>query len=186
MKHCPTCKFRFPDFQSVCDFDGTELFSDPQRQALIKLPPQPSRVRRVLPSRSLLTTMAVLVLFLSAVVIGYLKSDDPLIPAVKQQPILASGRLTEIVSSSQHARDSEQSRRNARVKRSQKSSSAASRRQVVVSRSVAPQQIIAENRSQKRVVARQSDGQQSSRDKSPKIAAILKTTWKVLKKPFDF
>jgi hypothetical protein len=30
------------------------------------------------------------------------------------------------------------------------------------------------------------DREQASRGKSPKVVAILKTTWKVLKKPFDF
>jgi len=54
-------------------------------------------------------------------------------------------------------------------------------------RSVAQQRRIADTkRTQKQEIARRRDGQKSADEKDPKLTAILKTTWNVLKKPFRF
>ena len=82
MKHCPACNFTFPDFHRVCDFDGTELVLDPERKALMKVEPRLFHPRSGLIKPMLLTSLAVLGVFLSAVFIGYLESPAPSIPAI--------------------------------------------------------------------------------------------------------
>ena len=189
MKHCPECNFSFPDFHQVCDFDGTELVADPERPSLINASPRPSRFRRILKSPMLLASLAMLVLFLSAVLIGYYDSTIP--PVVKDPPSPPSLSV---------ARDSTQSPaliktpvpskqsgiRN--LNRSPGSSSASLRRQVAAPRSVARlhQKTSVSKRAQKSEIARRRDDQQSSEEKEPKLTAILKATWNVLKKPFRF
>ena len=44
----------------------------------------------------------------------------------------------------------------------------------------------ANSKAQKSEVAQRKDPQQSSREKDPKLVSMLKTTWRVLKKPFKF
>ena len=179
MKHCPACNFSFPDSQRVCDFDGTELVLDPERQSLMKVAqprvfPQPS-----LKKPMLLTSLAVLGLFLSAVFIGYLESPAPSIPIVKNQeaqtsqpnstPATTNGQVAEV------KKTIEPSKRA--VSRSRNKSAVSTAR---------TRQTNAESRPRNDEIARTQDSKRPSSEKSPKIVAVLKTTWKVLKKPFDF
>ena len=93
MKHCPECNFSFPDFHRVCDFDGTELVQSPERQSLMTVPKHVPHPRLGLKKPMLLTSLAVLGVFLSAVFIGYLESPAPTIPAlVKDQEVQNSAR----------------------------------------------------------------------------------------------
>jgi RNA 2',3'-cyclic 3'-phosphodiesterase len=221
MKQCPTCHFTFADFQRVCAFDGAELVPYGTSQSLIKVPqPQTRRPRSLKPSMSL-TSLAVLVVFLSAVMIGYLKSPNPSIPAV----VLQERNANSVSSTARAGRIAEELGVETRVTARAISVRSNLKRRVPVSR-VAPevnrvvnrppnatiarqpevqqtsvvnrspkaaiarrpevQQTSAVNRSPKAAIARQPEIQQTSRDKPPKVVAILKTTWKVLKKPFDF
>src|SRR5688572_21968470 len=82
MKQCPTCHFTFADFHSVCTFDGTELVPYEKPQALMKVAQPLAHPRLSLKPSMSLTSVAVLTVFLSAVLIGYLKSPNPSIPAV--------------------------------------------------------------------------------------------------------
>lgn len=180
MKHCPACNFTFPDFHRVCDFDGTELVTDPERQSLIKVPKSFPPSRRSLKKPMLLTSLTVLGLFLSAVTIGYLESPAPSIPAiVKDQKAQNSprnlapverntGRLAELKKTIEPAKSTVVRRRN----------------NSAVSAARLRQKDVAESRARNNVIARTQDSKRT--DKSPKIVAVLKTTWKVLKKPFDF
>lgn len=183
MKQCPTCHFTFADFQRVCTFDGAELVPYQKAQALITVS-QPETRRRGLRPLMSLTSLAVLVVFLSAVLIGYLKSPNPSIPAVAVQERDANSvsttraeRISEEVTS-----EPKQTARAIRVRNNPK-------RRVPASR-VAPDINLgvdrAGNRSPNTTIARQPEVERTSREKSPKVVAILKTTWKVLKKPFDF
>jgi len=79
MKYCPACNFSFPDFHHVCDFDGTELVAEPERQALMKA--RPSRFRSALKSPAFLSVMLAIVLLSSAIMIGYLENKPPEVAA---------------------------------------------------------------------------------------------------------
>ena len=85
MKQCPTCHFTFADFHSVCTFDGTELVPYEKPQSLMKVAQPPTHPRLNLKPSMSLTSLAVLAVFLSAVLIAYLKSPNPSIPAVVLQ-----------------------------------------------------------------------------------------------------
>jgi hypothetical protein len=200
MKHCPKCNFSFPDFHHVCDFDGTELVLDPEPRSLMRVP-QPSRPRRSLKSSALLTSLAILALFLSAVLIGYFQSPDKSIPAVKDQRAPNSlGSATPV------ARASEQSAARAKTPNASKrrsvtgaqasrlrlnklrGSSSASQPKASTPQSLTRvhQRSSDRDRSGKSEIAGRRDSQQVSDKKEPKLTAILKTTWNVLKKPFKF
>lgn len=182
MKHCPSCNFTFPDIHRVCDFDGTELVLDPERQSLVKVKPHFSNPRPGLKKPMLLTSLAVLGLFLGAVLIGYLESPAPSIPAiVKHQELKRSPRsLTPIArTSGQLADDKATAAPSRTVSRSRNKSALSSTARL-------RQKSAADSRSRSGIIARTKDSKRSSNEKSPKVVAILKTTWKVLKKPFDF
>lgn len=182
MKYCPTCNFSFPDFHRVCDFDGSELVLDPERQSLVKANPRYSYPRHGLKKPMFLTSLAVLVLFLSAVFIGYLESPAPSIPAiVNTQEVQNSPRsLTPTArTSGQLAEDKLTAAPSCTLRRNRNKS-------VVSSTARLRRKLAVDNRSRNEVIARTQDSKRASNEKSPKILAVLKTTWKVLKKPFDF
>jgi hypothetical protein len=180
MKHCPACNFSFPDTQGVCDFDGTELIMDPGQQSLMKVKqprafPQPSLLKSML-----LTSLAVLGIFLSAVFIGYLESPSPSVPTVKNQEAQKSPpNLTTVAKTTgpvaEAKKTNEPSTRT--VSRSRNKSAFSTARL---------SQRHTENRPRNEEIAQTRDSKRTSSEKSPKIVAVLKTTWRVLKKPFDF
>ena len=181
MKHCPECNFTFPDFHRVCDFDGTELVLDPERQSLMRVNPPPSNARPGLKRPMLLTSLAVLGLFLSAVLIGYLDSPAPSIPViVKNQDgfnsprdLTPTARTTEETTEIKKATEPSKSTVHRRRNPSAGAATARLRRKATAARD--------------EVVARTENSKRPSSEKSPpKVVAILKTTWRVLKKPFDF
>ena len=90
MKSCPACNFSFPDSHHVCDFDGATLIPNPERPPVIKPSPRPSRLQRFLKSRMLLASLAMLVLFLGAVLFGLHNSNGELPPIVKEPPSSSS------------------------------------------------------------------------------------------------
>lgn len=195
MKHCPACNFTFPDFHLVCDFDGTELVPDTQRQALIKAPPRPLHVRRSLKSLMFLTSLAVLALFLSAVLIGYLQSATQSNPVVKIRPAPASFEsATPVAAASDQSTQQVQTPTLSTRDQMNKSNRMATpaftnmRRQVTASRSVArlDRGTSGQSQSRKSEIARRKDGQQISSEREPKLTAMLKTTWRVLTRPFKF
>lgn len=182
MKHCPMCNFTFPDFHRVCDFDGTELVLDPKRQSLMKVDSRHSYPRHGLKKPMLLTSLAVLGLFMSAVFVGYLESPAPSIPAiVKTQEVQNFPRnLTPT------ARASRQVAVGKLTAAPSRTVSRSRNRSVVSSTARLRRKPAADSRSRTEVIARTKDSKRTSNEKSPKIVAVLKTTWKILKKPFDF
>src|SRR5687767_2526423 len=199
MKQCPTCHFTFADFHHVCSFDGTDLVPYEKPQSLMRVAQPPAQPRLSLKPSMSLTSVAVLTVFLSAVLIGYLKSPTPSIPAVVIQE-----REANPVSSSTQADTAEKVvaegkpiARVTRVRGNQNRRVATSRAPIEVTRVVvrSPSPTIARPREVQltsRVYpppapfVRRQEVPKASREKSPKVVAILKTTWKVLKKPFDF
>ncbi len=186
MKHCPACNSSFPDFHRVCDFDGIELVRDPLRHSLMRVPVPAARPRRSLASSMLLTSLAVLALFLSAVVVGYLESGTPNIPAVKYQtpsPLTNNSALTltntEPPSSAERATARiSPKRHSSRLNLSESRAIANGRRDR--SNPAEPRTIAKDQRSKSANAARRKDSSDS------KLTAMLKTTWNVLKKPFKF
>ena len=199
MKHCPECNFSFPDFYRVCDFDGTELVPDPERLALIKVPikapPRPSRLRRSLKAPMLFTSLAILVLFLSAVLIAHFESATESVPVVKEQPSPNSPGIANSVAQASNQSPAEiktpATSTGSNITNSDTSpgSSAASvRRPATTARTLVRvhQRNSVGSRSQKSEVARRTNAQRISNEKQPKLVAVLKTTWRVLTKPFKF
>lgn len=178
MKHCPACNFTFPDFHRVCDFDGTELVQDSERQSLMTVPKRFPHSRPGLKKPMLLTSLAVLGLFLSAVFIGYLESPAPSIPTIaKNQAEQNSPRVTPVASTTSQSDDVKQ--------KTEPSKRTASRNVRVAASSTARlrRKSATDSRSRNEVVAGTRDSKRTSSEKSPRIVAALKTTWKVLKKP---
>ena len=175
MKHCPACNFSFPDFHLVCDFDGTELVPDGKHLALIKLPARQSSARRLMKSPQMLTALTVLGLFLTATVIAYqqmtfrstgtLLAVAPLIPILntptRSTPTTSPSKLTRRTRSSTRAPHSSPVR-----------SSVAKRRY--------------ERRDERRSYQTEVIHPQPPPEKPPRFVAALKTTWRVLKRPFGF
>lgn len=200
MKQCPTCHFTFADFHSVCTFDGTELVPYEKPQSLMKVaqPPTPPRLS-LKPSMSL-TSVAVLTVFLSAVLIGYLKSPSPSIPAV----VIQEGDANSVSSSARGGRITERFSAEPRIAKQATRFRGNQNRRVATSKAPlkgtqvvvrTPSPTIPRPREVQQTwrvyppnapIARRQEVPKASREKSPKVVAILKTTWKVLKKPFDF
>jgi hypothetical protein len=180
MKYCPACNFTFPDSHVLCDFDGAELVQDSQQQSLTKVPKRSPHPRFGLKKAMLVTSLAVMGLFVSAVIIGYLKSPIPSIPVIVKNQGRQDAPLQTPVSST--SSPSENVEKTEPLKRT-------GNRSLRVASSSKPrlrQRPVADDRSRNDVIARTEVPKHSSSEKSPKVVAILKTTWKVLKKPFDF
>lgn len=179
MKHCPACNFSFPDSQGVCDFDGTELVLDPERQSLMKVKQPRAFAPPSLKKPMLLTSLAVLGLFLSAVFIGYLDSRAPSIPSVKNEEAQNSPRdrnpVARTTGPAEVKKTTGPSKRA--VSRSRNKSAVSTAR---------VRQRNAEGHPRRDEIAGTRGAKRTSSEKSPKIVAVLKTTWRVLKKPFDF
>ena len=245
MKYCPACNFSFPDFHHVCDFDGTELVSDPEHSSLVSAPP--SKFRRILRSPMFLASAAILVLVVSAVLIGCLESGVESAPTVKYQTMAPPSRISSAPEQSfaqiklppppkrslasprslprtSHAtlpRPQAPGRSVARVHqrtsdrnvfestlRVDRSSDASITRELadagrsgtaaradagsqpgtgVVVTAPAPKTEIAtrkETPQASRLPVMQTERRNGSNDKSAKLTGFLKSTWKVLKKPF--
>ncbi|MFY9622672.1 MAG: hypothetical protein WAM70_00370 [Pyrinomonadaceae bacterium] len=129
----------------------------------------------------LLTSLVVLGLFLSAVFIGYLESPAPSIPAiVRNQAEQNSPRVTPVASTTSQSDEVK--------KKTEPSKRTGSRNVRVAASSTARlrRKSATDSRPHNEVVARTPDSKRTSSEKPPRIVAVLKTTWKVLKKPFDF
>ena len=183
MKGCPACNFSFPDSHDVCDFDGTTLVPNSGR-ALVKASPRPSRLLRFLKSPMLLASLAMLGLFLSAVLVGYYDSNHGVPPIAKNPPSSPSLPVARATAQPPTLTTPSVSSKRSGVRNlNGLPSSASLRRQASASRSMAKLQRTSDHkRVQKPEITRRSDAE----DKDPKLVAILKTTWRVLKKPFDF
>lgn len=232
MKHCPECNFSFPESHRVCDFDGAELVRDESRALVrVPMPPRPSRLRRLLTSPGLITSLAMAALFLSAVLIGYFQPSNEVPPVVKDQPLaplLTVVRMSE-TSDKTETPDTAKRRKGTQAQasrlrtkvtvaqafRSTVTVAQASRWQSKVtgaqasrlrtntelSAKLRQQPTSIENRSvsdprasnQRGVVVatgsrkeNRAAERENSGEKEPRLTAMLKTTWRVLKKPFKF
>jgi len=184
MKHCPACNFTFPDFHHVCDFDGSELIPDPSRVALIKLTPQRSLRRRFIVKSKLLTALAILALFLIAAFIAYqqttTRSTRTLLAAnvaiPSSEPPTSASKRELSAPRSDSAPQFKMPQKAAKRSRHTSSIAPSVARQPKTKRNEHPSH-------QPEVALRASE---SSSEKQPKLVSMLKTTWRVLKRPFTF
>lgn len=198
MKRCPKCDFSFADFHHVCDFDGAELVDDPERSPSSKASPPRRRFWRVLKSPVFLAALGLVAVLASALLIGYYDSVNQLNSIARNQPSQNS-----LISSDSPAQNSTQSpaQRPAQTK-----APAASTRALAVSKSkrtgqsfmarrqaTASPQLArlhspdsARKQPSKSLTARQTESKDTADEKEPKLVAMLKTTWHILRKPFKF
>jgi hypothetical protein len=199
MKRCPSCEFTFADFHRVCDFDGAELVDEPPR------PPAPaktpSRFWRVLKSEMFVAAAGLVFVLASALLVGYYEVTNQLnstagnqtAPGASVSPAPNSAQAPDKAPAEDEtpvasARASDQ--RNS--KRSHQSAFTL-RRQTNIARvsTRAPREALptstAKNRPGKSPFAVEREvKEEAAHRKDPKLVAVLKTTWNVLKKPFKF
>ncbi len=208
MKHCPKCDFTFADFYNVCEFDGAELVDDPERPpSSVRASPPPSRLRRVLKSPLFLTGLLVVALLASALLIGYYDSVNQLNSIAGNQPSQNSSvspvapTQTSVQPPAQIKTPATSSRASAlsNSKRTEKSSSTSrstsrstlssnARRPTTASRSSARlhSPTSARNQPSRLPTALPRESEDTVDKKEPKLTAMLKTTWHILKRPFKF
>ena len=177
MKHCPACNFSFPDFHRVCDFDGTELVPDLERPPLVKA--GPSRCWRIIKSPVLWASLLLTAVLSSSFLVAYWEATGQSTPVVKAPPASGSRAIPIVVAQapSQSSVVSEEPGSATNTSTNVDRQSARARRLPRMSNAKAPQ---------RPEVARRKDSQEISSEKRPKLVAMLKTTWRVLKKPFGF
>ena len=182
MKQCPECNFSFPDSHRVCDFDGTELVPDSNRPSIYGRT-RPSRLRRILQSSKFFTGLAVLTLFVVSVFISYLALPTRSIPAVRSQSgpdsvgVRADARSdkTADIKTPDSLRRGDANRSNTLDRTaSVHSGQARLRKRAAPDKPPEPS------------IATRTGDEVKDDDKDPKLVAVLKTTWRVLKKPFRF
>ena len=181
MKYCPSCNFSFPDFHLVCDFDGTELVPDPERPSLIKTSPRRTLLRRLITSPELLTALAILTLFLGTAFFAYYQETSRETRTAEVPPVLLN--KTPAGSPGSNAL--------LRLTDSSVSSVPRTKNSTAAHRLSANRPSVARLRREKRdehpspqtEIAR---GVEPPSEKQLKLTAMLKTTWRVLKKPFGF
>jgi hypothetical protein len=234
VKHCPACNFSFPDFHRVCDFDGTDLVSDPEPLSLAKSPP-PSRLRRTLQSPLFWGGVLAFAAVSNAFLFALYDTSSQSTPAVKAEPSPASlpaiaraipsarapesgsalsrkpiprtgGRsknvnpplwrahLARVPSSSARQRRPAKTVRTPTRPQTTSVATQPSRATVTPTRpaplATISREVVNPNRAstkpQTSEVAQPKEPQQNSHQKDPKLVAMFKTTWRVLKKPFKF
>lgn len=201
MKRCPGCGFTFADFHRVCDFDGTELVDEPQRPAAPA--PTPSRFWHVLKSPLFLAGAGLVFVLASALMVGYYDATNQLQSTAGNQPAQSSSAgpvpqaedatpsIDEARAEIKTAAASTRARRASNAKRA--NPSFLSRRQTNIARATTGtsrrsiRTNTANNRSSESPAAYQRQArEEAAHRKDPKLVAVLKTTWNVLKKPFKF
>ena len=181
MKYCPSCNFSFPDFHLVCDFDGTELVPDPERPSLIKTPPRRTLLRRFITSPELFTTLAILTLFLGTAFFAYYQETARETRTAEVPPVLLSQTPARSTGSSALLPQTDSSVSSVPRKKNPTAAHRLSSNRPSVARLRREKRN--EHPSPQTEIARSVE---PPTEKQPKLTAMLKTTWRVLKKPFGF
>jgi len=192
MKHCPKCDFTFADFHHVCDFDGTELVPDPEHPPLNESP-RSSCFRRAVKSPFFLMGLTVVGLLTSALMIGYYDSLSQPAPVVKDpspaapQSAFSVPSISYGLSGPSKTTPSKRSRIRT-TNRFVRTSFARPRRKPAPARMLARQhrKAFTGTRSRESETAQRKELEQATPEKEPRLTAMLKTTWRVLKRPFKF
>jgi len=192
MKQCPKCDFTFADFHHVCDFDGTELVPDAD-QASLNVSPPSSCLRRAVKSPFFLMGLTVVGLLTSALMIGYYDSVNQPAPVVKDPSPAAPQSAFSIpaISYGLSGPTKTTASKRARLRTANRfirTSFASPRRKPTPARVLARQhrKTFTGTRSRESETAQRSELEQATPEKEPRLTAMLKTTWRVLKRPFKF
>ena len=182
LKYCPRCNFTFADFHHVCDFDGAELLSAPESPGN---GPRPSLLRRGLKSPVLLAAVGLCAVVSSAFLIGYFEVVNQTQPIAHTEPSSSiPSPETPIVADSKPAQPAQASTQPTRT--AVVHSNRATRRSPLSRTTARLSKPRLKKNSAKAELVRDSNRREVSPDKDPILTAMLKTTWRVLKKPFKF
>ena len=214
MKRCPACDFNFPDFHRVCDFDGTELIPDPSRPTLPNTSRHPLFMRS-LKSPVLWAGFLLLFVLSTAFLTAYLDAAYQSTNAPGAQPSPAAvGNAIAGISDQTSGRSETQNRVNASALSKSRDRSSVIRSPRVMRRRVeshvtqsvsskpfpfvAPTTVAkletapgletapSLETAPKLEPAPSLESRHETPDKGNKVTAMLKTTWRVIKKPFRF
>jgi len=182
LKYCPRCNFTFADFHHVCDFDGAELSNAPEPPSL---GPRRSLLRRCFKSPVLVAVVGLCAVVSSAFLIGYFEVVNQPQPIAQTEPSLKipSTEIPVIADSgsAQPAKTSVPPTRSAVARSNRATKQAASSRTIArFSKSQTKKNLA------KSELVQNSNRQEVSQEKDPMLTAMLKTTWRLLKKPFKF
>ena len=183
LKYCPRCNFTFADFHHVCDFDGAELISAPERPSNGS---RPSLLRRCLKSPVLLASVGLCAVVASAFLIGYFEVVNQTTSTVKTEPSLTLPATALPLASDTQSPATNKTAVVPQEKTRRSTESSSKRRQRTASTTVARLHPQPRNTSKRSEIARRTESPQPASKKDPILTAMLKTTWRVLKKPFSF
>jgi len=216
MKQCPACDFNFPDFHRVCDFDGTELIPDPSRPTLPNKSRHPRFMRRLRSPVLWAVFLLLFVLstaFLTAYLDATYQSTD--VAEAKPLPAAIGSAIAGISDRSSTKSETQKSVKASILSKSSERSSVTRSRQVARRRvephlthtvSSKPFPLIAPTVARLEppsslqsqppttvarletvpTIAPPPESKREPPDKENKVTAMLKTTWRVIKKPFRF
>ena len=186
MKHCPTCNSSFSDSHHICDFDGTELDADPDSR--INARPRPLRLRQMLRSPKVLTSLAVFALFLVSALIVYVGAPTRSIPVVTNQPWQPLPDLAPVTQDSEPPATQINTPAKTRDRKNESKdltgAKSTARWQSTTARSLA--RVHQTTLNKKRATQSEIARRKNATEESPKVVAVLKATWRFLKKPFKF
>ena len=182
MKYCPRCNFTFADFHHVCDFDGAELISAAQPVNGSR----PSLLHRCLKSPVLLASIGLCAVVASAFLIGYFEVVNQTTSTVKTEPSLTLPATALPLASDTQSPATNKTAVVPQEKTRRSTESSSKRRQRTASTTVARLHPQPRNTSKRSEIARRTESPQPASKKDPILTAMLKTTWRVLKKPFSF
>jgi len=182
LKYCPRCNFTFADFHHVCDFDGAELISAAQPVNGSR----PSLLHRCLKSPVLLASIGLCAVVASAFLIGYFEVVNQTTSTVKTEPSLTLPATALPLASDTQSPATNKTALVSQGKTRRSTESSSTRRQRTASATVARLRLQRRNTSKRSEIARRTESPQTASKKDPILTAMLKTTWRVLKKPFSF
>lgn len=184
MKNCPACNFTFPDFHHVCDFDGTELVTIPEKTPA--KPGQLSSLRHRVKSRFFLLIVSALALMSSAILFGYYGSL-PRSPRTAATEKAVAAR--NVPGADNASREADADKTSVAVnKETTIYAPPRSRRTVNPRFSTTARNRAAPGRSDRtnphRPAIAKTREENRVGEKDPRLVAIFKSTWRVLRKPF--
>jgi hypothetical protein len=183
LKYCPRCNFTFADFHHLCDFDGAELISAPEPPSNSS---RPSLLRRCLKSPLLLAAVGLCAVVSSAFLIAYFEAVNQTTSVVKTEPPATTFPIALPAAPDTQSPATNKSASVSQAKTRRPTESFSTRRQRTASTTVARLGHQPRNSTNKLEVARRTEPQRAANKKDPILTAMLKTTWRVLKKPFSF
>ena len=214
MKRCPKCNFSFVNLHQVCDFDGTDLVDEPEtlpvspgvsalaaatRSPFLRLVKSPVFFT-VLALAGILSSLLLMVYYDSAnqsnSIAGNQPSQNSIVSPVlpTQTPVQRPAQIKTPATSSRASAlsNSKRTEKSSSTSRSPSGSTSGStagsngRRPATISRSRARLHSPTSARNQPGRSPLRRESKDTANKKEPKLTAMLKTTWHILKKPFKF